>query len=44
MTRSMTRFTKYMTERNGHQIGILDHLLKYRQPQEYIHLKKKKQH
>ena len=31
-----------MTEGNGHQIGILDNLLEYRQPQLHIHLKKKK--
>ena len=31
-----------MTEGNGRQIGILDKLLEYRQPQLHIHLKKKK--
>ena len=34
-------FTKYMTERNGHQIGILDNLFEYQQPQKHIHMKKK---
>ena len=36
--------TKYMTERNGHQIGILG--IKFdqnRQPQKHIHMKKKKE-
>ena len=33
---------KYMTKGNAHQIGILDNLLKYRQPHQCIHMKKKR--